>query len=136
MLNYIKLIVLGVVAVFALIAANYARDVAYMVHAIIIFLVAAGLFLWTLRRTDEPVPAKVLELSYMDGVVRAGVIATALWGVVGFLVALAFGFEDVSVQIAELDLDMILAQADPLHGVDVRRARQVPRPACSVWQCR
>ena len=34
MLNYIKLLVLGVVAVFALIAANYARDVAYMVHAI------------------------------------------------------------------------------------------------------
>ena len=84
MLNYIKLLVLGVVAVFALIAANYARDVAYMVHAIIIFLVAAGLFLWTLRRTDEPVPARVLETSYMDGVVRYGVIATAFWGVVGF----------------------------------------------------
>ena len=84
MLNYIKLLVLGVVAIFALIAANYARDVAYMVHAIIIFLVAAGLFLWTLRRTDEPVPARVLETSYMDGVVRYGVIATAFWGVVGF----------------------------------------------------
>ena len=84
MINYIKLIVLGVVAVFALVAANYARDAAYMVHAIIIFLVTAGLFLWTLRSTDEPVPAKVLETSYMDGVVRAGVIATAFWGVVGF----------------------------------------------------
>ena len=55
MLNYIKLIVLGGVALFALIAANYARDVAYMVNALTIFLIAAGLFLWTLRNTDEPV---------------------------------------------------------------------------------
>ena len=86
MLNYIKLIVLGVVALFALIAANYARDVAYMVNALTIFLLAAGLFLWTLRNTDEPVPARVRELSYMDDVVRAGVIATAFWGVVGFAV--------------------------------------------------
>ena len=84
MINYLKLILLGVVAIFSLIAANYARDAAYMVHAIIIFLVTAGLFLWTLRQTDEPVPAKVLETSYLDGVVRYGVIATAFWGVVGF----------------------------------------------------
>lgn len=54
MINYFKLIVLGVIAVFALIASNYARDLAYQVHAILIFLVAAGMFLWTLRSTDEP----------------------------------------------------------------------------------
>ena len=52
MSDYVKLVVLGVIALFAAIAANYARDLAYMVHAIIILLVSGGLFLWVLRRTD------------------------------------------------------------------------------------
>ena len=39
--NYIKLIVFGVIVLFALIAASYARDVAYMVNALEIALVAA-----------------------------------------------------------------------------------------------
>ncbi|MFP4273695.1 MAG: cbb3-type cytochrome c oxidase subunit I, partial [Paracoccaceae bacterium] len=93
MFNYIKLIVLGVVTLFAMIAANYARDAAYMVHAIIVMLVAGGFFLWTLRRTGEPVPNVDLSRSYMDGVVRAGVIATAFWGVVGFLVGTFIAFQ-------------------------------------------
>ncbi len=38
-----------------------------------------------LRNTDEPVPVVVREQTYFDDVVRYGVIATALWGVVGFL---------------------------------------------------
>lgn len=33
MVNYFKLIALGLITFFAMIAANYARDVAYMVHA-------------------------------------------------------------------------------------------------------
>ena len=70
MLNYIKLIALGLVTLFAMIAASYARDLAYQVHAIIIMAVSAGLFLWTLRNTDEPVPQAVLDTSYMDGVIR------------------------------------------------------------------
>ena len=78
MLNYIKLIALGLVTLLAMIAASYARDLAYQVHAIIIMVVAGGMFLWTLRRTDEPVPAAVLQTSYMDGVVRYGVIANGL----------------------------------------------------------
>jgi len=91
--NYIKLIVLGVITVLALIAANYARDVAYMVNALTVALVAAGLFLWTLRRTGEPVAAVDLSGEYMDGPVRAGVILTAFWGVVGFLVGVTIAFQ-------------------------------------------
>ena len=83
MWNYIQISALGLITLFAAIAANYARDLPYMVHMIIVMLVAAGLFLWTVRRTDEPVgPAPT---GYMDDVIRAGVIATAFWGVVGFL---------------------------------------------------
>jgi cytochrome c oxidase cbb3-type subunit 1 len=92
MSNYIKLVILGFIALFAALAANWARDLAYQVHAIIILLVSGGMFLWVLRRTEEPViPAD--QTSYMDGVVRAGVIATALWGVVGFLVGVIIAFQ-------------------------------------------
>lgn len=93
MMNYIKLIVLGLITLLAMIAANYARDLAYLVNALTVMLVAGGLFLWTLRRTDEKVPAAELATSYNDGVVRAGVIATALWGVVGFLAGTFIAFQ-------------------------------------------
>ncbi|MBV1903616.1 MAG: cbb3-type cytochrome c oxidase subunit I, partial [Marinosulfonomonas sp.] len=103
MWNYLKLIVLGLIALLAAIAANFGRDLPYQVHAIIIMLVAGGLFLWTVRRTDEPSPPPSLE--YMDGVVRAGVIATAFWGVVGFLVgtyiAFQLAFPSLNIEWAE-----------------------------------
>ena len=92
MAHYTKLIALGVATLFAMIAANYARDVAYQVHMIIFMLVAGGLFLWTVRRTDEPVIAAP-QNEYMDDVVRYGVIATAFWGVVGFLVGVVIAFQ-------------------------------------------
>ena len=78
MWDYIKLGVLGAIAVLAAIAANYARDLAYMVNALTVMLAAGITFVWVLRRVDEPRAVPVNE--YNDGVVRAGVIATALWG--------------------------------------------------------
>src|SRR6056297_3017437 len=93
MTNYFKLIVLGLITLFALIGANYARDLAYLVNALTIALVAGVMFLWVLRRTDEPVEKVDLSGEYMDGVIRAGVIATALWGVVGFLVGTFIAFQ-------------------------------------------
>src|SRR6056297_4267067 len=93
MTNYSKLIVLGVITLLALIAANYARDLAYLVNALTVALVAAGLFLWILRQTEEPVTKVDLSGEYMDGVVRAGVVATALWGVVGFLAGTFIAFQ-------------------------------------------
>ena len=85
MTNYFKLIVLGVIALLALIAANYARDLAYLVNALTVALAAMGLFIWTLRKTDEPVPNVDLSGQYMDGVVRARVIAPPRWGVGGVM---------------------------------------------------
>ncbi|MBP0481413.1 cytochrome-c oxidase, cbb3-type subunit I [Sagittula salina] len=82
--NYLKLIVLGVIAIFAAVAANFARDVAYLVNALTIMLAAAITFVIVLRNTDEPI-RPIDETRYMDGVIRYGVIATAFWGVVGFL---------------------------------------------------
>ncbi|UZD90241.1 cytochrome-c oxidase, cbb3-type subunit I [Cognatishimia activa] len=92
MINTVKLIVLGLITLGAMIAANYARDLAYMVQALVIVLVSGGLFLWVLRGTGEekPVPS---QSEYMDDVIRAGVVATAFWGVVGFLVGVFIAFQ-------------------------------------------
>jgi cytochrome c oxidase cbb3-type subunit 1 len=78
MWDYVKLIVLGVVAVCAAIATNYARDLAFMVNAIELMLVAAIAFVVVLRGAGEAKVANSGE--YMDGVIRWGVFLTAFWG--------------------------------------------------------
>jgi cytochrome c oxidase cbb3-type subunit 1 len=90
--HYAKLIGLAFATLLAMIAASYARDIAYQVHMVIFMIVAGGLFLVTLRATDEP-RAPIQHNEYFDSVVRAGVIATAFWGVVGFLVGVVIAFQ-------------------------------------------
>jgi cytochrome c oxidase cbb3-type subunit 1 len=92
MWDYFKLIALGLIAVLAAIGANYARDPAYLVNALTIMLVAGGLFLWSVRQVGEP-KLVASQNEYFDSVVRAGVIATAVWGVVGFLVGVFIAFQ-------------------------------------------
>lgn len=75
MLDYVKLIALGLVALLAAIAADWGHDLAYKVHAALIMLVAGGMFIWQLRQIGN-VPKVVDTTGYLDGVVRAGVIAT------------------------------------------------------------
>ncbi|MEO0863547.1 MAG: cbb3-type cytochrome c oxidase subunit I, partial [Pseudomonadota bacterium] len=92
MAQYIKLVVLGLVTLCAMIAANYGRDLSYQVHAVLIMVIAGALFLWEVRRTDEPA-APAPQNEYMDGVIRAGVIATSFWGIAGFLVGVVIAFQ-------------------------------------------
>ncbi|AKS44960.1 cytochrome c oxidase cbb3-type subunit 1 [Octadecabacter temperatus] len=92
-MNYLKLVILGLVTLFAAIATNWAHDLAYQVHALLIMLVAAGMFIWVLRRTDEPPKVDSPSAVYFDGVIRAGVIATAFWGIAGFLVGTFIAFQ-------------------------------------------
>jgi cytochrome c oxidase cbb3-type subunit 1 len=90
-MDYFKLIILGLIALIAGMGMNWGHDLAYQFHAFVIMAVAAGMFVWTLRRIDEPVP--VAETGYADGVIRAGVIATAFWGIAGFLVGTFIAFQ-------------------------------------------
>ncbi len=92
-MNYLKLVILGLVTLFAAIATNWAHDLAYQVHALLVMLVAAGMFIWVLRRTDEPSKVEGPSAVYFDGVIRAGVIATAFWGIAGFLVGTFIAFQ-------------------------------------------
>ena len=70
MWDYVKLIVLALIAVLAAIAANYAHDLPYMVNALVVMLAAAITFVWQLRHVGEP--AHHPQNEYLDGVVRAG----------------------------------------------------------------
>ena len=115
MWDYIKLALLGAVAVLAAIAANYARDLAYMVNALTVMLAAAIAFWWALRTTGSNRAQPQNE--YNDDVVRAGVIATSLWGVVGFLVgviiALQLAFPSLNFEWAQGYLNF--GRLRPLH---------------------
>ncbi|TVR49292.1 MAG: cytochrome-c oxidase, cbb3-type subunit I, partial [Rhodobacteraceae bacterium] len=74
MWDFVKLFVLAAIAIFAAYIASYARDLAHLVHMVIIMLVAGGLFVWQIRRVGEPAGAHD-PTQYMDGVIRFGVIA-------------------------------------------------------------
>jgi cytochrome c oxidase cbb3-type subunit I len=89
--DYLKPIAFGVIAVLAAIAANFAHDLAYTANALVVMLAAAAAFVWALRTAGEPKLHPAGE--YLDSVVRAGVIATAFWGVVGFLVGVVIAFQ-------------------------------------------
>ncbi|AXI45230.1 cytochrome-c oxidase, cbb3-type subunit I [Sulfitobacter sp. SK012] len=91
-MDYVKLIALGLVTFFSALATSWAHDLAYQIHAFLIMVIAFVMFIWVLRRTDEPVRA-VNQDAYFDGVIRAGVIATAFWGIAGFLVGTFIAFQ-------------------------------------------
>jgi cytochrome c oxidase cbb3-type subunit 1 len=115
MWDYVKLAVLAVVAILAAMAANFARDLAFEVNAIEVMLAATIAFLYTLRHVGEPRVHPQNE--YMDGVIRAGVIATAFWGVVGFLVGVIIAFQ---LAFPSLNIDHVMGilnfgRLRPLH---------------------
>ena len=123
MWDWIKIAAYGAIALFAAIAANWARDLAYQVHALIVMAVAAGLFIWTVRSTGNqgvvaaaPRPDQYAN-EYADGVIRAGAIATTFWGLAGFLVGVI-----IALQLAfpQLNLDALQGYGNfgrlrPLH---------------------
>ena len=115
MWDYVKLVALGVVAVFAAYAANNAHDLAYLVNAIVVMLAAAAAFIAVARNMGYEKVTNVNE--YNDGVVRAGVIATTFWGVVGFLVgvviALQLAFPSLNIPGVEGILNF--GRLRPLH---------------------
>ncbi len=91
MWDYIKLLVLAVIMVAAGYVANNARDLAYMVSAIEVVLVALVAFIVIMRGMGE-VKAEP-ETGYMDGIIRVGAILTMFWGIVGFTVGVWIAFE-------------------------------------------
>ncbi|MFT6887768.1 MAG: cytochrome c oxidase cbb3-type subunit 1, partial [Paracoccaceae bacterium] len=112
-----KLIVLALIAIFAFIGASNARDLAYQVNALTVLAVAAGLFIWILKGIGETRPARIADapIEYMDGVIRAGVIATTFWGCIGFLAGVYIAFQ-LAFPVLNLDLPWTtFGRLRPLH---------------------
>ena len=111
--NGIKAAIFGLIALLAAIAANFGQDLAYQVHAILIVVVSGYLMTRFVGKMGEP--AKPAPTGYMDDVIRAGVIATAFWGMAGFTVGTYIAF-----QLAFPDLNLGLSftsfgRLRPLH---------------------
>jgi cytochrome c oxidase cbb3-type subunit 1 len=92
MWDYTKLLILGLITVLAAIGVQYGWDLPYKVNAAVVMLAAAITFIYSLRKMEQPKLATPMG-EYNDGVVRAGVIATAFWGIVGFLVGVVIAFQ-------------------------------------------
>jgi cytochrome c oxidase cbb3-type subunit 1 len=86
-----RIIAWGLGALVFAIAANWGHDQVYRAHALILSAAAAAMFVWAIRRTGEP--ARPPETGYLDSVIRAGCVATALWGVVGFAAGTYIAFQ-------------------------------------------
>ncbi len=91
MWDYIKLLLLAVIMVVAGYVASNARDLAYLVSAIEVVLVALVVFIFVLRGMGEATTEP--ETGYMDDIIRVGVIMTLFWGLVGFSVGVWIAFE-------------------------------------------
>jgi len=101
MTDTVKIAVWGLIALLMAIAANWGHEPIYQAHALFLMAVAAFMAYRTIRQVGAPRP--VPETGYMDGVIRAGVIATAFWGVVGFaagtFIALQLAFPDLNLDL-------------------------------------
>jgi cytochrome c oxidase cbb3-type subunit 1 len=86
-----KITVWGLLTLLMAMGANWGEDQTYQVHALLLMALSAWFFVRAIRTAGQPAPAP--ETGYMDGVVRYGVTATALWGVVGFLAGVYIAFE-------------------------------------------
>jgi len=85
-----KMAIYGVGLVLALMAAAKAHDNLFAAHAVVFALACVVAIIVTARRADfsGAVADTGAGEKYLDGVVRAGVIATLFWGIAGFLVGL------------------------------------------------
>ncbi|RMF41051.1 MAG: cytochrome-c oxidase, cbb3-type subunit I [Alphaproteobacteria bacterium] len=109
----IQLVLYGAIALIAAIAASYGHDLAYQVNAVIVVIAAGLAFIWTMRRA--PAGTGAPESGYMDDVIRAGVIATTFWGVVGFLAGTYIAF-DLAFPALNLELPWTsFGRLRPLH---------------------
>ena len=116
MLIAVKLTFAGIVILLGAIGADQGHDLAFRINSLVLIAAAAAYFIWTMRADPYAVPDEhIPDTGYMNGVVRAGVIATALWGVVGFLAGTYIAFQ-LAFPVLNLDLPYTsFGRLRPLH---------------------
>ena len=106
-------IALGLGAFVAFILAGKAKDGVFAFHMSIMSAAALGFMVMQIRRMGKPSADD--GTGYMDGVVRAGTIATMFWGLAGFLVGVLIAFQ-LAFPALNLDLQWTsFGRLRPLH---------------------
>ena len=95
-MNFLAYLPLGLAGLLGLSLAAGAADTPMYAHGLLLFgFAVAGVF-WVISRDgDTGGPAVVREggINYNDAIIRAGVVASTFWGVVGFTVGLVIALQ-------------------------------------------
>ncbi|MGB8316438.1 MAG: cbb3-type cytochrome c oxidase subunit I, partial [Aestuariivirga sp.] len=113
----VKLVLLGAIALGALLLAAKGHDTGYIFHAYLVAVIATSFFIYFAKNFSyvSAGPALDTESQYLDTVVKAGVIATVFWGVAGFLLGVIVASE-LAWPILNLDLPWTtFGRLRPLH---------------------
>ncbi len=111
--------IFGLITFVAVVLSALAQDALFAFHMALVAVMAGGAAIWRMRTIDysqtAAIPLNPIKTGYMDSVIRAGLIATVFWGVVGFLVGVY-----IALQLAypQLNLDLpwtTFGRLRPLH---------------------
>lgn len=108
-------ILLAFGAVLSLLAAGFAQDVLFQTHAWVVFFALALGTIYVLRQVDFAGDAAPVDKSgYFDDPIRAGVILTTFWGVVGFLVGVIAALQ-LAFPVLNIEPYLNFGRLRPLH---------------------
>ncbi len=112
----VQMALLGIAALLGLIFAAKAQDSQFAAHAWLIVAMSVGGMVVrakTFRFADGTGTQR--EEKYLDGVIRAGAIATMFWGIAGFLVGVIIAFQ-LAFPVLNFDLPYFtFGRLRPLH---------------------
>ncbi|TIU11662.1 MAG: cytochrome-c oxidase, cbb3-type subunit I [Mesorhizobium sp.] len=97
-----EIVLLGLFAFAAVVAAGFGVDEPFRQHMWVLFFSVAGFNAMLMRNTDFKPAVPIDPAAYLDGPIRYGCIATVFWGVVGMLVgvliALQLAYPNLNVE--------------------------------------
>ena len=106
---------LSIAALLAVLLAAKAQDDVFAIHAWIVVLACLIAMIWRARSLNFAHDGPAQPEKYLDGVVRAGAIATMFWGIAGFLVGVIIAFQ-LAIPALNLDLPWTsFGRLRPLH---------------------
>ncbi|MET3591763.1 cytochrome c oxidase cbb3-type subunit 1 [Mesorhizobium shonense] len=88
-----EIVLLGLFAFGALVAAGFGVDEPFRQHMWVLFFAVAGFNAMLMRNTDFKPAVPIDPAAYMDGPIRYGAIATVFWGVIGMLVGVVIALQ-------------------------------------------
>ncbi len=117
-MNLLTLVPLGLGAALGAFLAINAVDTGILAHGLLIGLFCVAGIIWVIKRDNDTggtVDPAAGDMPYNDALIRAGVIASTFWGVVGFLVGLVIALQ-LAFPVLNFDLPWTnFGRLRPLH---------------------